>query len=1345
MVSDTSIASELPNLAPRHRPVTAAYMNDELVGASCSVPGDVCLITLLSHRQTGSEDVGNTVVVLDTLSTVRDRPGFNAHCSSNNNRAPSRPVEEANRSSPLEDDLLCTSTSTTTNTFPQPSGPPVAFGPPCSSQAATTATGSSVPTNAGLDFHFWDEHVPPEWGGTDRVAGSCDGARQHGGMDPWDPWNEEDTSTTTAGNAPGDVHPISQQIPFCPPLPVSNPTPLLRFPAVPLHLVREEAPPPGQHFSPWNVWDEAEEKAWRAIHRQRQAAVVVNAPTTCQPSACVPATNPPATHSAAGVSLPPFQNPAMPPGWPTCPSFADDCGLLQTLDPRVCPNSFTLFDVALQVRLIPKPRDAGEIELRDIARQHCQHLTPPVHIHRLADEVPGFPRPQFTASAGELPRMAFATPIDLRPSGWGVCVALAHIGTSTFALANAAQTVCPVANFGRKIARHTLVASSAGRDLDPYEPLPVDVDHVRIRRTGIHASAYDTGGVNYNHVPSSHPHSESDVDAILGHIDAEGHFDVAIHAPGCPDTTIVAHLHDSPHVLVRRASQHLSPYRPHTTVQACWPIEQPRSHLHLLHLLLEFDGPRSEDTTMFLVDCRGVEAFEGDYVAFTEKRDLTAGELFAILRDKISCRLPPAGVLVNGRPLHGLAVRRYSSPLIRLLSREQCDARDVDPDAFCPASWSTHYILGFIPGFSALTDTYEAFLRRHFGASQRGRVRRSTTVSTTTTAAQLWEPSAQGQTTTTTSTTVGPTVYGHPFQPLEALPICLHMLSAEGDAFTTTVAGTSQVEQLLHRLCRSMHKHRRLQARDEIAIYNQVLVTSKEVRLFLHAQRPQTADRCWVFAPQWLDAPVQMRCQDLSRADFFEQIGIPDRPMHQVSVRGVICQRAVHIGHGDVVIVESPSFFVHRAPMMSLIPRIPDIQALLFRHLGPSQEVLDEPHLHLAFWRSAVQHCQSLFGLHERGALTTLVSADIPSMVVCLGTRTFPTAAQVQHFYDERLAGKFGRRHFRDTTYMDRGNALMFEPWHDSSKRLWILRFPTGVDARIADLEGEDFRGRHIGFGWCLQPTSVGNGFGFACATQLLSHDGIPRPTICPDTPHESDDSEAEILALNSTGPPTDDHFGSVVAQLRRHRGEDARTPPDASRGLPSNLAAANCEAENREAVRAVFDNFEGTFPLLVDILETQPTIDSASPDDQAADNADGTDETQTARLGAASEASESEGGVSLLQTACRKVVHKVENVDRQDPPATNIAVGETIPPVPLIRAIATPCRNRLCLPGPPLSQARVAKDTVSIKLLQIQRVLYAHSSSMNCSHPPRGPTRMQSCVPKPNLKISCGSWSRLS
>ena len=735
IISFQAIAGQLQTLAPRHRPITAAYMNDELIGASHSVCDPVCIITLLSYRQTRSSAAQSTVCVIDTLAEALEREGFRAHFSGHglrHTRSLGRALggDRACSSTPAAagctstttttfshsgafccPDPPCTSTTTTTPSLWQegPSGYPVSFGPPAqplpdrgqnvSDTALHDTERLEVTHGTGSDttlWNPWDDAGPQDWGQEvgsalqppvqdPQVVDLLDDDETGWLDDPWDPSHSRGLIPSSSSLHPS-AHPSSSGQP-----------------------PGTSEPPPGQQFSPWSVWNEAEEQHWRERQRQNTPVDANNsgiphpsdAPTwdmmgTTTGLADAPASLVPSTFSKANQrTLPSYGhpscaagavpiglfNPAHPPKWPVDQSFAEDCHVLQILDPRVAPNSFTLFDVAPQVRIIPKPKGAGEIVLRDLAREHCRHLAPPVHIHRLSDEIPGFPRPQFTASAGQLPRLSFATPIDLRPSGWGVCVAHTYIGASLFSFSNDATSVCPVARFGQKIARGTLIASSAGRDLDPYEPVPVDVDHVRIRRAGIYPDSVPRRDLQRPVTGTGESKLECDLDYVSDHIDSEGIFQVAVHAPGCSSITVHAHLLDSPHALVRRASQHFLPIRPHTIVQASWPIEQPRRHSHLLHLLLDFDQQMTPDTTLFLVDCRGVEAAEGDFVTFNDRRDLMAGEIFAILRDKVTCRLPPAAILINGRSLATLGSRRYVSPLIRLLTREQCLARESNPDA----------------------------------------------------------------------------------------------------------------------------------------------------------------------------------------------------------------------------------------------------------------------------------------------------------------------------------------------------------------------------------------------------------------------------------------------------------------------------------------------------------------------------------------------------------------------------------------------------------------------------------------------------------------------------------------
>ena len=79
LVSFHAIVSGVQGLVQRHRPITAAYLNDELVGACTSVPSTACVITLLSYGQTRSPAAQASVCVMDTLAEAICRPGLLAH------------------------------------------------------------------------------------------------------------------------------------------------------------------------------------------------------------------------------------------------------------------------------------------------------------------------------------------------------------------------------------------------------------------------------------------------------------------------------------------------------------------------------------------------------------------------------------------------------------------------------------------------------------------------------------------------------------------------------------------------------------------------------------------------------------------------------------------------------------------------------------------------------------------------------------------------------------------------------------------------------------------------------------------------------------------------------------------------------------------------------------------------------------------------------------------------------------------------------------------------------------------------------------------------------------------
>ena len=1038
--------------------------------------------------------------------------------------------------------------------------------------------------------------------------------------------------------------------------------------------------------------------------------------------------------ASAGTNVAAFHpalNPSLPAGWPTEQSFAQHCNLLHTLDPRVLSSSFTLFDVVLQVRILPKPRGAGEIELRDVARSHCRHLVPPVYIHMLEDEVPGFPSPQFTAFAGQPPLHTYAVPLDLRPAGWGVCVAPVRTRASLFTVAGDATTSCAVNGFSKKVARQTLTASSRGRGLPPFAAIPVDTDHIRFQRAQrLHAENSATTET-FEEVVEHAAAVQADDEAILGHIDAEGFFHVVVHAPGCQSSTIPMHRFESPHVVVRRASNLLLPFRPHTTVHASWPIEQPRSSEHLLHLMLEFDRPRTRDNTMFLVDCRGLPGRRQEYVVFCAQREMTAGELFACVHEHVGGHQRPAFVLVNNRPLRDFGVRRYSLPLVRLLSREQFQRWQSDPDACCPAIWSTSRILRHLPCFYALTETFEASLQRRFGSfREQGRgqsaslpavasnanladfadtnssedTERADTTTTTTAGPRFW-PNASAST-TTTSTSVASGCLANPYDTLQLQALRLHLFSCNGDVLTSTVRSTDLIEVLLFKMCRSLRRHHCLVAGEEFIAQSRVYFSEAGGHLLLCTRRPSYTARCWAFAPQWHPCPLAIRCDSgLSRAGLLHLVGISDGHDISVTINGCVVLRSMFPKHGDVVVVQSSALMTHSAPLMVLLNRLPDVQALLFRHEGPSLATADDEQLLRRHWQITVRHCQHRFGLQRPGVRATLVSNEVPCMVVCLGTLVYPSVAQIQEFYNCHLADRFGRRFYRDTGQVDGDRALLFEPVQDTGQRLWIIRLPHGVDVRSAASDGSDMRGVPLGNGWCIQPILRGRRFGLACTTRRPQIGDICRADA-EALPGHSDDSEPCEFVVPLPGTANcgfSNALRQMAADVRRMKDEGLvvaapDTPPEAFNGRPPPPLTDAQAAAGRTTERVFFPDLEETFPVLARIARTVPSptegcdeTEGAEPDmvavasssssssssstDGVADPADPISDPENVLD--ASEAS------SLLQLRAERRVQHIQCCSQP----------------PVLRTIPTPCRalrHSAALTRPVVGETTPQADTYS-------------------------------------------------
>ena len=703
-------------------------------------------------------------------------------------------------------------------------------------------------------------------------------------------------------------------------------------------------------------------------------------------------------------------------GWPVDMHFALHCNDLCTLDARVAANSFTLFDFALQVRIVPKRRGASETTLRELARAHSRHLAPPVNIHRMSDELPGFPSPQFAITAFEAPRQAFAIPIDLRPSGWGVCVGLAKIGAALFTFASDSLPVCAEPALHQKLARGESHGSSRGEDLDPFAIMPPTVDHVRIRRNVNPLMAGITTG---NGPPSLLP-PQDETAVVLEHFVQDASFTVAVHVSGLPTTFVDVPRDIDPSTLARRVSRALKPHRPHCSLELAWPQRHPRSPDALLHVLVDLDHRRLNAETLYLTDCRGLGCELGDFVAFAAPNLLTAMELAAIVRMQVPCQVPPAYVLVNDILLSGTGPAYYSFPLLRLVSSEQCTRYERQNRAFEPATLSTHSILHQLPAFCALADTFEAFVQRAVGAFSSSHAQPSTT---TTTAAV--GPYAIDCSTTTTSTQTWVGDQGHPCDSLDLQPLYFHLATCQGEMLTITVRCRDTLDEVLFRFCRSLYRNGRLRPEDWIESAARLSFSSQGTHVFSQLCREGAAAWFWIHAPQWNQEPTLVRCTGrLSRSDVFRSASVQDLPGRIVTLRGGIWEASVRPAHGDILVIATDSYPVRSAPLMNIMRRVSDVQILLFRQPCPGPHIAADEHRHRVFWRSASRNCLSLFGLDRPGVRSTIAAVSIPPMVVCTGTLVLPTTTHIQHFYDECLATRFGPCVVRDTAYLDGDNAL---------------------------------------------------------------------------------------------------------------------------------------------------------------------------------------------------------------------------------------------------------------------------------------------------------------------------------
>ena len=324
----------------------------------------------------------------------------------------------------------------------------------------------------------------------------------------------------------------------------------------------------------------------------------------------------------------------------------------------------------------------------------------------------------------------------------------------------------------------------------------------------------------------------------------------------------------------------------------------------------------------------------------------------------------------------------------------------------------------------------------------------------------------------------------HPFGALQSGVIEFHIASARGDVRTIPVRARGLVRDVLAELCQELLNCRGFAAGEEVRGCPRLFCTPRGVHVFLSTRRTGASDRCWVFAPQWTSRPLNVRCHGgIGRTELLALVGAPDAADTTVSLGGAMRFGRVRPSHGDVVIIASLARPIPSAPLLTVMDRIPDVQAVLLCHPCPALEVIRQRNAHLAYWQHAVRQGMELFGLHVDGVYCMLAGPSFPCLAVCLGSDRSPVTSQVQDFWDRRLAPLFGACLFKDSGLLDRGRAI-YVPWTLAAGMLpWVIRLPTGIDVLFADVQGDMIR-QHLEGRWSIVPIMRCEAFGIAHITQ---------------------------------------------------------------------------------------------------------------------------------------------------------------------------------------------------------------------------------------------------------------------
>ena len=529
---------------------------------------------------------------------------------------------------------------------------------------------------------------------------------------------------------------------------------------------------------------------------------------------------------------------------------------------------------------------------------------------------------------------------------------------------------------------------------------------------------------------------------------------------------------------------------------------------------------------------------------------------------------------------------------------------------------------------------------------------------------------------TSTSTTTAMPANDRVPHPCEALDHCavnFHICTPLGDVASSRLRYNGYLADVMATLCHCLQQKKLIDGTETYQAHPQVHFCELGVSVFICSTRPSAEGHCWVWAPQLLMAPIAIRCGDsISRGRLFRHASLTDSPGLLVRHNGIIRHEHVLARPGEVILISTADYPLHSAPLLNLLHRISDIQALLFPVHKLTPSIAQDRARLWGFWCDAVNRAQGLLGLNRPGARATLATVSCPPITIGTGTLLLPLTKDVQSHYDRFLAEHFGHILFQDTARLDRDFALLTERWQHPEHRLWIISLPSGIDVITGPHDGDFLRNEPFGEGWFVQPTCHAGWCGVAIVTRRTEHIPIQvEPSRFTPGMSESESSVPEFDAQNYR--PTEEEAQEFRQWLRRDiwRTFEAGVPVHANPPTPDAAFPSGkppYDVERRSPERVPVEDVRQIWGPLSTVLDDDTLSEAIS--------ISSVDEGSSS-----SSSSSSPSSTVLLQTAVR-----LERFAR-GAQKTRLSVRDAATkPVTqqsevVLRALPTPCRTRRTAP----------------------------------------------------------------